>query len=77
MLFFWLGLIIYLIGSFGLMIDEFKVSILWGLLGLFFQLPHLVFAIVHFQECKKSLGLLLLGFLLMVLGLILAGTVVA
>ena len=63
-----IGLVSYIIGAIGLLIDEFKVSILWGLLGLFFQFPHLVFAIVHFQECKKSLGWILLGVLLILAG---------
>ena len=36
MLIFWIGLIIYIVGAIGLLIDEFKESILWGLLGLIF-----------------------------------------
>ncbi|MBO4618966.1 MAG: hypothetical protein J5654_02535 [Victivallales bacterium] len=69
MLLCWIGLVIYVIGAIGLLIDEFKESLLWGLLGLIFQVTHLLFAILHFHECKKSLGVLLLGFLLMVLGM--------
>ena len=71
MILIFIGLVIYIIGAIGLLIDEFKVSVLWGLLGLFFQLPHFVFAILHFQECKKSLGWMLLGFLLVLAGAIL------
>ena len=63
-----IGLAFYIIGAIGLLVGEFKVSILWGLMGLLFQFPHLVFAIVHFQECKKSLGWILLGFLLTLAG---------
>ena len=73
MLLFWIGLVVYLIGSIGLLIDEFRESLLWGLAGLIFQVTHLLFAILHFQECKKSLGILLAGFLLMVLGIVFAG----
>ena len=63
-----IGLAIYVIGAIGLLIDEFKESIIWGLAGLFFQLPHVLFALLHFQECKKRLGLMLIGFLLIVAG---------
>ena len=70
MIFVVLGLVIYVIGGFGLLIDEFKESIAWGLLGLFTQIGHLLFAILYFDKCKKSLGVMLLGILLMVLGVI-------
>ncbi|MBR4124989.1 MAG: hypothetical protein IKR13_02190 [Victivallales bacterium] len=73
MLIFWIGLIIYIVGAIGLLIDEFKESLLWGLLGLIFQVTHILFAILHFHECKKSLGTLLLGFLLMIVGIMLSG----
>ena len=58
--------------SIGLTIDEFKVSVVWGLFGLFFQLPHFMFAIIYFDKCKKSLSRMALGLLLIILGL--AGT---
>ena len=64
------GIIIYLIGSIGFIIAEFKTSILWGLCGLLFQVVHIVYAILHFRECKKWLGFLLVG-----LALIIAGSV--
>ena len=70
MIFVVLGLVIYVIGGFGLLIDEFKENIAWGLLGLFTQIGHLIFAILYFDKCKKSLGVMLLGILLMVLGVI-------
>ena len=73
MLLCWIGLVIYVIGAIGLLIDEFKESLLWGLLGLIFQVTHILFAILHFHECKKSLGTLLAGFLLIVLGVVLSG----
>ena len=68
------GFVVYLIGSIGLLIDEFKEHILWGLLGLFTQIGHLIFAICHFDKCKKSLGIILLGILLMIIGAMISGS---
>lgn len=59
-----IGIVVYLIGSIGLLIDEFKEHLAWGLLGLFTQIGHLLFAVFHFDKCKKSLGLILLGIVL-------------
>ena len=69
----WVGLVVYIIGAIGLLIDEFKESLLWGLAGLIFQVTHVIFAILHFHECKKNLGVLLLGVVLVVLGRVLVG----
>ena len=68
-----IGLIVYLIGSIGLLIDEFKEHIAWGLLGLFTQIGHLIFALCHFDKCKKSLGIILLGIILMIVGAVMSG----
>ncbi len=68
------GFVVYLIGSIGLLIDEFKEHIAWGLLGLFTQIGHLIFAICHFGKCKKSLGIILLGILLMIIGAMISGS---
>ena len=68
------GFVVYLIGSIGLLIDEFKEHIAWGLLGLFTQIGHLIFAICHFDKCKKSLGIILLGILLMIIGAMISGS---
>ena len=65
------GLVIYLIGSIGFLIAEFKTSILWGLCGLLFQVVHILYAILHFEECKKWLGILLVGIALIVVGRVL------
>ncbi len=61
-------LIIYLIGVIALLIDEFKEHILWGILGIITQISNIIFAIIHFDKCKKSLGLIVLGIVLMILG---------
>ena len=67
------GFILYLIGAIGMIIAEFRESIIWGLLGLFTQVANLLFAILHFDECKKELGLMLLGIILVILGVSLQG----
>ena len=63
-----IGGVIYLIGSIGLLIAEFKENIIWCLAGFFTQVAHVIFALIHFDKCKKSLGYMLLGFVLMLIG---------
>lgn len=63
------GVVLYLIGAIGMIIAEFRESIIWGLLGLFTQVANLLFAILHFDKCKKELGLMMLGIILVILGL--------
>ena len=70
MVYILLGIIIYLIGSIGMLIIEFKEHIAWGLLGLFTQFGHGIFATFHFGKCKKYLGCILLGLILFVIGTI-------
>mgnify|MGYP000890047488 CR=1 FL=1 len=67
-----IGLVLYFIGAIGLMIDEFKENVIWGLFGLFTQVAHIIFALIHFDKCKKSLGYMLLGIVLIILGLALS-----
>ena len=68
-----IGIVVYLIGAIGLLIDEFKEHIAWGLLGLFTQIGHLIFALCHFDKCKKSLGIILLGIILIIIGAVISG----
>ena len=68
-----IGIVVYLIGAIGLLIDEFKEHIAWGLLGLFTQIGHLIFALCHFDKCKKSLGIILLGVILIIIGALISG----
>ncbi len=68
-----IGIVVYLIGAIGLLIDEFKEHIAWGLLGLFTQIGHLIFALCHFDKCKKSLGIILLGVILIIIGAVISG----
>jgi uncharacterized membrane protein len=64
-----IGIVFYLIGAIGLLIAEFRESVIWGLFGLFTQVAHFLFAIIHFDKCKKSLGYMLLGSLLIIFGI--------
>ena len=50
------------------MIEEFKESIIWGLFGLFAQVVNILFAILYFKRCRKWLGFMLLGILLIFIG---------
>ncbi len=62
------GGLLYFIGAVGVLIEEFKVSILWGILGVFTQIANLVFAILYFKNCKRWLWLMLGGILLVIVG---------
>ena len=66
-----LGALFYLIGAIGVLVEEFRESIIWGLFGLFTQVANILFAILYFKRCKRWLGLMLIGLLLIVLGTIL------
>jgi hypothetical protein len=68
-----LGIVVYLVGAIGLLIDEFKEHIAWGLLGLFTQIGHLIFAVCYFDKCKRSLGIILLGLALILIGAFMGG----
>ena len=65
------GLLLYLFGAIGVLIEEFKESIIWGLFGLFTQVVNVLFAILYFKRCKRWLGLMLIGFLLIIIGTVL------
>ncbi len=65
-----LGVLFYLIGAIGVLVEEFRESIIWGLFGLFTQVVNVLFAILYFKRCKRWLGLMLIGFLLIILGAI-------
>lgn len=65
---FVVGMSIYLIGSIGFIIAEFRTGILWGLCGLLFPIVHILFAFLHFPECRKRVGDLLIGAALIIVG---------
>ena len=66
-----LGSLFYLIGAIGVLVEEFRESIIWGLFGLFTQVTNVLFAILYFKRCKRWLGLMLIGFLLIIIGTVL------
>jgi len=68
MILFLIGVGFFLFGGIGLLIAEFKESIIWGLFGLLTQVTHIMFALIHFDKCKKNLAYMLLGFVLSFLG---------
>lgn len=63
-----LGVITYIVGLISLTIDEFKENILFGILGLLTLIFHIVFAIMFFDRCKRSLLIILIGLVLMLFG---------
>ena len=60
-----IGAIMSFIGSIMLLIEEFKVSIVWGILGLFIGITNLIFICVHFDKSARPLGYMIGGTLLM------------
>ena len=40
---------------------------------MFTQIGHLIFALCHFDKCKKSLGIILLGIILIIIGAVISG----
>ena len=62
------GGVLYFIGAIGVLLEEFKVSIIWGLLGVFTQIANLVFAILYFKTCKRWLWFMVLGIILAIVG---------
>ena len=72
MFFLVVGLILYVIGAINILIAEFSESILWGLFGFFTQIGNILFAILHFDKCKKGLSYILLGILFIILAIVFA-----
>ena len=73
------GFILFLIGSIGLLVAEFKAHILWGLTCLLFQIGHFIFVILYFDRAKRWLKYMLGGMLLLFIGTLIlqAGTAIA
>ena len=67
-LFWFPGVILFLVGWIGLLVAAFRVHILWGLLGVCVQPLLLVFVIVHWDKAKNPAMLWFLGWILMSLG---------
>lgn len=62
----YLGLLISIIGSIGLVIAAFRTSILWGLAVLFLWPFSIFYLIFHWQEAKGAFKLQLFGFLILI-----------
>ena len=65
-----IGILIYLFGSIAMLIQEFKEHVAWGLLGLFTQIGHFIFAILRFGKCKWYLACIVIGFVSFFHGLV-------
>ncbi len=66
-----LGGIMLFIGWIWLVIEAFKVNILWGIGCILLPIIDLIFAIIHWEVAKKPFGIYLTGFILVVLGTVL------
>ena len=67
-LLFFTGLILYIIGSIGLLVEEFRENIIWGIFCFLFPVTHLLFIILYFDRAKKWLGYMIGGFSLAFIG---------
>ena len=67
-----LGLAIFLIGGLLFLVAAFRESIWWGLACLFIPIVQLFFLIVHWPEAKKPFFIQLLGFVVLIVGLIIS-----
>lgn len=70
---FYLGLVIFVIGGFGLLIAAFRTSILWGLAVLFIAPVALIYLIMHWQDAKGPFKLQIFGFAIMAVFVYMAG----
>lgn len=61
MLFFWLGLIVFIIGGLGFLIATFRAGILWGFSCLILPPVSLIFLFAHWDKAKGPFGLQLIG----------------
>jgi len=68
------GFALYLIGAIWLLIKAFQESILWGLGSLFIPLVGLIFAVLHWADCKKPFLYALAGLVLLIAGAAMAPT---
>ncbi len=68
-----LGVILMIIGGVWLLVEAFKESILWGLGSIFIPFVGLVFAIMHWSECKVPFLIHVAGLVLFVAGSVLSG----
>ena len=63
-----IGLIVFVMGGFGLLIAAFKTNILWGVGVIVFAPAALVFTVLHWSEARNPFLLQLFGLLMMFFG---------
>ena len=71
MLLFSIGWIVAFVGAIWLLIEAFKVSILWGL-GCFIPIISRLFLAMHWEVAKKPFLIYLGGFALVILGVLIS-----
>jgi hypothetical protein len=67
-----LGIVIFLIGGLLFLVAAFRESIWWGLACLFLPVVSFFFLIVHWREARKPFFLQLLGFVVLLVGVIIS-----
>ena len=58
---FAIGVILALVGSIMILVHAFKESVAWGLCALFIPFVLLIFAFMHWDQCKKGFGIWIAG----------------
>jgi hypothetical protein len=66
-----LGIVVFAIGGLMFLVAAFRESIRWGLACLFLPIVPLFFLIVHWRLARKPFFIQLVGFVLIVVGVIL------
>jgi hypothetical protein len=69
---FAVGVIFAAIGGLWVVVKAFQTSLIWGLCSLLIPLVALVFAITHWDDCKKPFGIWALGVIMYVGGFLFA-----
>ena len=60
---FFAGVILAFVGWIWILVIAFKESLVWGLCSLFIPFVVLIFAFMHWEECKKPFGIYVAGVL--------------
>ncbi|AGH81057.1 hypothetical protein PCNPT3_05575 [Psychromonas sp. CNPT3] len=69
-----IGFIICIIGGILLVIQAFKMSLVWGLLCLFLMPVTFIFTVVHWPVAKKPFFIQLIGMVFFVIGTFMANS---
>ena len=74
---FAIGAILALVGGIMMLIKAFKESIGWGIGSLIIPFVLLIFAFMHWEDCKKGFLIWLIGFVLYIVGFVMGGVELA